>query len=153
MLNAFLSVWHVDLLVWCQLVLVGVIALGTFVLTIGGTRAHRSELSVTIAGLVAVIATLFTDNLAVLVLAFALSVISATCLALHAQRAANAKAQQAILALCIGSVGLFAVGAALLLKLQMDAGVSSWAALSFGGVAQILATGAFSAQLAQWAFV
>ena len=80
MLNAFLSVWHVDLLVWCQLVLVGVIALGTFVLTIGGTRAHRSELSVTIAGLVAVIATLFTDNLAVLVLAFALSVISATCL-------------------------------------------------------------------------
>lgn len=152
MLNAFLSVWHVDLLVWCQLVLVGIVALGTFALTIGGTRAHRSELSVTIAGFVAVIATMFTDNLAVLVLTFALSVIAATCLALHAQRAANAKAQQAILALCVGSVGIFVVGSALFLKMHMDAGVSSWEALSFGSVAQTLATTAMNVQLAQWAF-
>lgn len=152
MLNAFLSVWHVDLLVWCQLVLVGILAIGTVALTIGGTRAHRSELSVTIAGLVAVIATLFTDNLAVLVLSFALSVIAATALALHAQRAANAKAQQAILALCIGSVGVFTVGAVLFLRMHMDAGVSSWSALSFGSIAEILATRAMNPQLAQWAF-
>ncbi|MEK7633145.1 MAG: hypothetical protein AAB473_05185 [Patescibacteria group bacterium] len=152
MLNAFLSLWHVDLLVWCQLVLVGVLGVGTFILTIGGTRAHRSELSVTIAGFIAVIATLFTDNLAVLALAFALAVICATCLALHAERAANEKARKTILALCIGSVGLFVVGAALFLKAQMDAGVSSWSALSFGGVAETLATSTLNAQLVQFAF-
>lgn len=152
MLNAFLSVWHVDLLVWCELVLIGVLALGTAVLTLGGVRAHRSELSVTIAGLLAVLAAALTDNLAVLALTFALAVLSAACLALHAERAANEKGRKAILALCIGTIGLFLVGSALFLKAQMDAGVSSWSALSFGGVAETLATTSLNAPLTQWAF-
>ncbi len=118
MLNAFLSVWHVDILVWCQLVLIGILAVGTLALTINGARAHRSELSVTFAGLVAVVAAAFTNNIAVLALTFALAVLAATCLALHAQRAADEKARKAILALCIGSVGLFTIGAALLFTSQ-----------------------------------
>jgi len=152
MLNAFLSLWHVDLLVWCELVLVGVLGIGTLALTVGGPRAHRSELLVTVAGLIAVVAAVFTDNLAVLTLAFALSVLAATALALHAQRAANEKERKAILALCTGTIGLFLVGAALFLKVQIDAGVSSWIALSFGGVAETLSTTSLNAVLAQWAF-
>lgn len=152
MLNAFLSVWHIDLLVWCELVLIGILALGTAALTFGGVRAHRSELSVTVAGLLAVVAAAFTDNLAVLTFTFALAVFSATCLALQAERAANEKARKAILAMCTGTIGLFLVGTALLLKAQMDAGASSWIALSFGGVAETLSTTTVNASLTQWAF-
>ncbi len=152
MLNAFLSVWHVDLLVWCELVLIGILALGTAVLTFGGVRVHRSELCIAIAGLVSVVATAFTNNLAVLAFAFALTVLSATYLALHTERAANEKTRKAILALSTGTVGLFLVGSALFLKAQMDAGASFWSALSFGGVAEALSPTSFNAPLTQWAF-
>ncbi len=149
MLSILLSLGHLDSLTWCELGLVGVLALGTLALHIGGTRAHRSELSVTIMGLVATVLAITTDNLAVLSLAFALALIAASCLALHAERAANAKGQQMIIAVCAFASVLYVVGASLFMKLQMDSGLSSWQALSFSGA---IGADRMSDVLAQYAF-
>ena len=111
MLSILLSLGHIDTLMWCEFGIIGILALGTLALHIGGTRAHRSELSVTIMGLIAIVAAVMTDNLAVLSLAFALALIAASCLALHAERAANAKARLTIMVVCGFAAVLYVIGA------------------------------------------
>lgn len=126
MLNAFLSVWHADLLVWCELALIGILAIGTVVLAVGN-KIQRSELTIAIIGFIGVIAAAFTNHPIVLSLAFTFATISAACLALHAERAANEKARKAIIALCIGSVGLFVIGAILLYQPAISVRTAQWA--------------------------
>ncbi len=137
MLSILLSLGHIDTLMWCEFGIIGILALGTLALHIGGTRAHRSELSVTIMGLIAIVAAVMTDNLAVLSLAFALALIAASCLALHAERAANAKARLTIMVVCGFAAVLYVIGAYLFMKLQTDVGIGSWQALSFSGVISV----------------
>lgn len=69
MLNAFLSLWHVDVLVWCELGLLGIITVGT-VFTAARSKPSRKHLILGAMSVLAVAATVFADNLIVLTVAY-----------------------------------------------------------------------------------
>lgn len=72
MLNAFLSLWRVDLLVWSELVLLGVIAIGT-VITLCQSRPTQKQIIIGSLGALASTAMIFADNIIVFSVAFAIT--------------------------------------------------------------------------------
>jgi len=65
MLNTFLSFWHGDVLVWSELVLLGVITIGT-VLTLCTSRPTRKQMIIGSLSVLATAAMILADNLIVI---------------------------------------------------------------------------------------
>lgn len=122
MLNTFLSLWHVDILVWCELALLGVIAAGT-VITLLQARPTRLQAIVGALSILGAAAMILTDNLVVLGIAYTV-VLGCAAFVLHLTYSSMSAKSKKILYILSGvAFALFAASVILNLLAGMHSGL------------------------------